>query len=273
MMSTYGVDRVIGSPQQILALAELRETHPGYRLDALNMVRISGAFASRDAVRRVQASLCRNVVIDYGSTEASLVAWAPYEMIADIPGAVGFIGPWCELEIVDETHRPLPAGQEGLIRYPHAVLRQEPRRQQFRRGGRCPVVLPGRSRLPDRKRRALHPRPRRRRHQLRRLESFGREPLTRCCSSAPASAMRRSVGIKGESGLEELWIGLVPKPGFQLTEFQRELEQDPKFGELLLTVGAEVISVDVIPRNQLGKIQRGELREKLLAAQKKAAPR
>jgi acyl-CoA synthetase (AMP-forming)/AMP-acid ligase II len=34
LMSTYDIDRVVGSPQQILALVELRECRPGYRLDA-----------------------------------------------------------------------------------------------------------------------------------------------------------------------------------------------------------------------------------------------
>jgi acyl-coenzyme A synthetase/AMP-(fatty) acid ligase len=271
LMSTYGVDRVIGSPQQILALVELRETRPGYRLDALNMVRISGAFASRDVIRRVQASLCRNVVIDYGSTEASLVAWAPYDMIADIPDAVGFVGPWCELEIVDEAHRPLPAGQEGLIRCRTPFLVKNHAANNPGAQDPAPWYYPGdlgyltengvlciRGRGDD----VIN-------CGGQKFSAGSLDEALHKCSGIRDAAV---CGIKGESGLEELWIGLVPKPGFQLAEFQRELEQDPKFGELLRAVGVEVMSVDAIPRNQLGKILRGELREKLLAAQK-AAPR
>jgi acyl-coenzyme A synthetase/AMP-(fatty) acid ligase len=271
MMSTYGVDRIIGSPQQILSLVELREAHPGYRLDALNMVRISGAFVSRDVVRRVQASLCRNVVIDYGTTEASLVAWAPYDMIADIPDAVGFVGPWCELEIVDQGHQPLPAGQEGLIRIrtPFFVKNraannagaQDAAAQWYYPGDLGHVTDNGVLCIRGRGDDVINC------GGLKVSAGSLEEVLLKCSGVRDAAVC----GVKGASGLEELWIGLVPKPGFQLAEFQRELEHQPKFSELLLTTGAEVISIDVIPRNQLGKIQRGELREKLLAAHQTGA--
>jgi acyl-CoA synthetase (AMP-forming)/AMP-acid ligase II len=64
----------------------------------------------------------------------------------------------------------------------------------------------------------------------------------------------------------------VPTAGFAVDQLQRELELDAKFSEILKGVGAEVIVIDQVPRNQLGKIQRGELREKLRTRQNKPTP-
>ncbi|MBX9841743.1 MAG: acyl--CoA ligase [Xanthobacteraceae bacterium] len=273
LMSTYDIDRVVGSPQQILALTELRETRPGYRLDALSSVRIGGAFASRDAVKRVQASLCRNVVVEYGSTEASLVAWAPHEMIADIPDAVGFVGPWCELEIVDDAGRPLGPEQEGLIRYrtPFFIKNRTANEPQEPGGAVGQWYYPGdigtvtangvlciRGRGDD----VIN-------CGGLKVSAGSLEAVLLKCTGVRDAAV---CGVKGQSGLEEVWIGIVPAAGFAVAELQRELEQDAKFGEILRNVGAEVIVIDQVPRNQLGKVQRGELREKLRARQDKATP-
>jgi acyl-coenzyme A synthetase/AMP-(fatty) acid ligase len=75
-------------------------------------------------------------------------------------------------------------------------------------------------------------------------------------------------GIRGSSGLDEVWIGLVAAPEFQLSAFQQDLQKHPRINELLLGAGAEVVAVDAIPRNQLGKIERQQLRERLRSASK-----
>ena len=45
------------------------------------------------------------------------MAVTPFQLIKDILGAVGFVLPWVELEIVDGGGKPLPPDAEGLIRY------------------------------------------------------------------------------------------------------------------------------------------------------------
>lgn len=269
MMSTYAIDRVVGSPQQILALTELRETRPGYQLGALNTVRIGGAFASPNAVKRVQTSLCRNVVVEYGSTEASLVAWAPHEMIAEIPDAVGFVGPWCELEIVDDTGTVVAAGTEGRIRYrtPFFLKNHAANNPQMQGDVASQWYYPGdigyvtahgvlciRGRGDDVINLGGH-----------KVSAGSLEEVLMKCPGVRDVAV---CGVKGDTGLEELWIGIVPAPSFSIADLQRALEQDPKFSEILKVGGAEVIAIDQIPRNQLGKIQRLELRTKLQALQK-----
>jgi len=51
------------------------------------------------------------------------VASAPAHLIADTPGAVGYVTPGVLIEVVDESDNPLPLGKEGLlrIRSPHNI--------------------------------------------------------------------------------------------------------------------------------------------------------
>jgi acyl-coenzyme A synthetase/AMP-(fatty) acid ligase len=273
LISTYGVEHLVASPQQALGLADLCDANPGYQLDSLDSIWISGAFASRDAIKRIQSTLCRNVVIAYGATETGLVAVAPFDMIADIPDAVGFVSPWTELEIVDDAGRAVPAGTEGLIRYrtPFFIASYAANHPGEPDGSRDVWHYPGdlgavtangvlcvRGRGDD----VIN-------CGGMKVSAVSLDEVVLRCSGVKDGAV---CGIKGTSGLEELWIGVVPGPRFELATFQRELEQDQRFKELLQGVGAEVVAVDAIPRSQLGKIQRHELREKLLKLQTGSRP-
>ena len=74
-------------------------------------------------------------------------------------------------------------------------------------------------------------------------------------------------GIMGASGMTELWIGVVPKTIIDLGRLKQELETDTNFN----TRVDEILILDQIPRNELGKIKRHELRDMLLAAKKLSA--
>ena len=54
----------------------------------------------------------RPVLIDRGRRGRS----RRYDAIADTPGAVGFVLPEVELEIVDSEGRPVPVGTDGIVR-------------------------------------------------------------------------------------------------------------------------------------------------------------
>ena len=45
-----------------------------------------------------------------------MAAVAGYDAIADTPGAVGFVLPEVELEIVDSEGRTVPVGSDGIVR-------------------------------------------------------------------------------------------------------------------------------------------------------------
>jgi acyl-coenzyme A synthetase/AMP-(fatty) acid ligase len=70
-----------------------------------------------EAVARIRSEICRNFINEYASTEAGAVAMGSSTSIGDIRDAVGFVLPWAEVEIVDESGQVLPPSSEGLIRY------------------------------------------------------------------------------------------------------------------------------------------------------------
>src|SRR5205823_8569795 len=51
-----------------------------------------------------------------GSTETGTVAFAPASILADTPGAVGYVGPGITVEVTDRDGQIVPAGREGAIR-------------------------------------------------------------------------------------------------------------------------------------------------------------
>jgi len=116
LIGTHCVETVVASTQQALGLVEEVENGARHLLGSLKEIRIGRDVLSRDLARRIQSRLCRQVITEYGATEAGLIALANYDMIADVPNAVGFVLPDVDLEIVDETNAVVPLGEEGLVR-------------------------------------------------------------------------------------------------------------------------------------------------------------
>ena len=124
LMENFGIELIVASAAQALALSDLKKRNPAYQLNSLKAALIGGGKISAERIADIREVLCRNCLSQYGSTEGGVVALAPFEAIAAIPGAVGFILPWAELEIVDEDGRVLPPGLEGSIRYRTPQLMQ-----------------------------------------------------------------------------------------------------------------------------------------------------
>ena len=207
----------------------------------------------RDGIDRIRNHLCRNVVIAYSSTEAGTVATAPYDMIADIPGAVGFVIPGGRGQIVDATDQVLPIGSEGFVRvrskqfllnfsvenpstwfYPgdfgwltqDGVLCIAGRKGDIvNRGG---VKLS----VPD-------------------LENF----LLSCPGVADAGVCT----LMGTSGYEEVWVALVFAPSIDMSVLRQRIDFERGIGRNI----DQLFVVETIPRGQFGKIQREQLKEML----------
>ncbi len=69
--------------------------------------------ALRDAALRLA---CARLLISYGATETGSIATGSHEIIDRHPGAVGFLRPGAEVDIVDSKGEKVPAGQPGLVR-------------------------------------------------------------------------------------------------------------------------------------------------------------
>jgi acyl-coenzyme A synthetase/AMP-(fatty) acid ligase len=110
----YRVDAIVASP---FALAEFAKDYETYRCrHTFDVIVSAGSLTSKRLADQIRSRMGSNLICDYGSTEASVTTTAPVHLLESVDGAVGWIAPGIEIEIVDETGRVLPAGQEGIVR-------------------------------------------------------------------------------------------------------------------------------------------------------------
>jgi acyl-coenzyme A synthetase/AMP-(fatty) acid ligase len=264
LIGLFRIDTVVASAQQALALATAKESEPDAPVDSLHAIFIAGSKLGPEGVKRVRASLCRNVINEYASTEAGVAAVAPFEGIEAVPGAVGFATPWAEVEIVDEAGMPLPNGREGIVRY---------RTQQF-----LDNIEPGDGEAPHN--RWFYP------GDMGQLTEqgilcisgrttdiiniggtkFSANRIEEIVASMPGVRETAACGVEDASGLEQLWIAVVPSGPVDIEGIKRRVREDKDAG----IAPEEVLLVQALPRGDLGKVQKAKLKEMMLGLKPKS---
>lgn len=77
---------------------------------------LGGSAAPRRLCAEAARRLSDKLVFGYGSTEAGLTAIGPAQLVNNVPGAAGYRVPWAQMQIVDDNHLPLPNGSIGQVR-------------------------------------------------------------------------------------------------------------------------------------------------------------
>jgi len=111
----YKVDGMIAAPHGLAQYLQFYEL-PGAPECSFDFIVCLGAPLSRALAAKVQMNMSPNLLNAYGSTECGQVAAGPVNLIAQVPGAVGFVAPDVDLEIVDDADNTLPFGREGRVR-------------------------------------------------------------------------------------------------------------------------------------------------------------
>lgn len=110
----YDIETLVAAPSGLAEFVgdfeRLRSRH------AFELVSAAGSLLSRSLSDRARNHLSPNLICDYGSAETSSAAMAYARDIEHITGAVGYVTPGIVIDIVDETGRSLPTGDEGEIR-------------------------------------------------------------------------------------------------------------------------------------------------------------
>ena len=190
----------------------------------------------------------------YGSTEAGVVAAAPYDMIWKMPGAAGYIVPGVDVEIVDANDRILPIGKEGFVRVRSQVLAENmaaggsldkwfypgdlgwitEHNMLFILGRSGDVVNRGGEKL-----------------SITDIENF----LLTCAGVKDAGVC----SVMGAAGYSEVWVALVLQPSADVATLRVMIESNAQFKNNI----DRIFVVEGIPRGTLGKVQRDELKSLL----------
>jgi len=115
VISLFHVTHLIAAPFQVRTLLDVQKKN-GLNLPSLRHVMLGGSRLEIGLVREVQAQLCPNVICTYGSTELGAVAYGPASAMRGIDGATGFVIPGEVIEVVGKDGTALPPGQEGIVR-------------------------------------------------------------------------------------------------------------------------------------------------------------
>jgi acyl-coenzyme A synthetase/AMP-(fatty) acid ligase len=253
LANTYDIDLIIASPQQALTLAELQQKITHYPLTALKAVLIGAAAISAEGVQRIKRHLCRNVILNYTSTEAGAAAIAPYDAIAHIPHAVGLVSPGAEVQIVDAEHNVMPAGTEGFVRLRTtqflANFQIDDANTWFYPGDIGWLTAEGALCIAGRTGDVIN-----RGGVKFSVDDF--DDFLRSCAGVKDAGVCKSMG---DSGFEEIWAGIVLEPSADIATLRQTIDANTEFGTSI----DRLFVVEIIPRSPIGKVQREELKKML----------
>lgn len=112
----YKVQCMIGSPASAGEFVGYYENSPDFTCPFETMLS-SGGMLTAALSERVRQRMCTHLIATYAATEITPLASAPAHRIVGTRGAVGYVAPWIGVEIVDDADRPVPAGEQGRVRF------------------------------------------------------------------------------------------------------------------------------------------------------------
>jgi long-chain acyl-CoA synthetase len=255
MIALYGADLLVANPQHLqIMVAEHRKTP--IRTPSLKLIKFGGNAMPPSLVPEVRARLCKDILCVYSSTESGPVAFGHIDRILEQPGAIGFLAPWADVEIIGPDDQPMQRGLEGRLR-----VRTKWQGYDLNEGA-------------DASNRWMHPGDIGSISVNGMLTLVGRvadainmgdtfispEQIERELSGYPGLVDVAVVGMPQSSGHQEIWIGVVTQG--QVNEHAIKdflLKKNPRWKVSRVKV------LDRIRRNDMGKIVRARIREKLLA--------
>jgi len=267
LIDLFGVELVVASAAQALSLARARQRNPAWQLNSLDAMIVGGGKIEPRALAEMAAALCRNLVSQYGSTEAGVAAAAPFRALDGIAGAIGVALPWAEIEIVDEAGATLPPGAEGLIRYRTPQLVENinafgahvvpgVRDGWFYPGDIGSLTAEGVLCLSGRSSDVIN----------RGGVKVSGARIEEVLKALPEVRDAAACGVAGPSGLEEIWVAIESAGAVDVEQIKAHLKTHESVG----IAPDEVFIVDELPRGELGKVQKYRLKELLLGLKRGA---
>jgi acyl-coenzyme A synthetase/AMP-(fatty) acid ligase len=253
----YKVQGLFASPGGLSGILTFYEANTAFR-SGFDVIIAAGSPLPKTLSERVRARLGSDLVFFYGATEIAAIAAAPAHVVADIPGGVGQVFPGVTVEIVDSSGRILSPGQEGALRVRSPAMVEgylgdpEQTRASFRDGYFHPGDLgylrqDGMLVISGREKDVLNLGGTKVRPQLV-------EDILSAFESVDQAAV---VGVPNNLGVDELWALIVPRSPLDEQALRAHCRQ--RLSPLFCPV--RFVTVDRLPRNESGKIDRPRLME------------
>jgi acyl-coenzyme A synthetase/AMP-(fatty) acid ligase len=261
-LNLFETENMATSPYGLAEYLKFYESQPTFRC-GFDHVLVAGGALTRQLAARAWARMTPNLITTYGAAETGAVASGDARVTTEVPGAVGFILPEAEAEIVDASDRPLPRGKEGIVRVRTAQAADcyfgdpETSARHFRNGWFYPgdigylredslLVVSGRQ------------------ETLINVggDKVNPEIVEEVIAAFPAIADCAVVNIANELGIEEIHALIVPRGVFSEGDLRKHCAE--KLQRIFIPV--RFTAADKIPRNDMAKIERGKLAELAKAA-------
>ncbi|HEY7130391.1 MAG TPA: AMP-binding protein [Nitrospira sp.] len=266
LVDKCGVELIVASTQQVLVMVEAKRRNPAYRLGTVKEVVIGGSRIGPDGLAAVRTELSPNVSNWYGTTEAGLLASAPFEAIEATPTATGFVMPWNELEIVDQSRAVLDTDTEGLVRCRTPKLIESLRANGpdevlgMRDGWYYPgdmgrITADGILSLSRRTADVIN----------RGGGKLSVSKIEEALTNVPGIKEAAACPVEGRRGLDELWIAVVAEGAVNFDAIKQALRQHAD----VMIPPEEIFVLDELPRGELGKVQKDRLKELMLERKKR----
>jgi acyl-CoA synthetase (AMP-forming)/AMP-acid ligase II len=253
----FEMENMATSPYGLAEYLKFYESQPALRC-GFDHILVAGGALTKQLATRAWARISPNLITTYGAAETGAVASGDARLTTEIPGAVGFILPEAEAEIVDDADRPLPLGKEGIVRVRTAQAAEcyfgDPQisARHFRDGWFYPgdigylrednlLVVSGRE------------------ETLINVggDKVNPEIVEEVLSAFPAIADCAVLNIANELGIDEIHALIVPRAAFADSDLRKHCST--KLQRIFIPV--LFIAVAKIPRNDMAKIERGRLLE------------
>jgi acyl-CoA synthetase (AMP-forming)/AMP-acid ligase II len=254
-LTLYQVQGMMASPEGLSEYLKFYDAYPNVAC-GLDHIITQGAAMPRALSQHERARMCSNLSSTYGATETGGITIGPAHIIAETPGAAGYVTPGAEVEIVDDDDEPLPFGSEGRVRLRtaqmvHGYVGDPPEgRHVFRHGWFYPgdigvlhpdgmLIILGRERA---------------------LLNFGGDKvraevlegvLMTHEAVAHAAAFTHADGL----GVAKLWAAVVPRSPIDEDALRRHCAE--KLGGAFAP--AHFVVVETLPMTEGGKLDRSKL--------------
>jgi acyl-CoA synthetase (AMP-forming)/AMP-acid ligase II len=249
----HRVNLMFASP---IILTQLLSAMPRYSapIDGLRVF-VGGSVLPQAINFQARLRLTSALFIIYGSTEASVTAYAHASVADSSSNASGYVLPFAEVQILNAAGQPVAAGEIGEVRIKSegcvsAYLDESPLNAEIFREG---WFYPGDSGFLD-KTGLLHIIGRTR--YLMNLGGFKISPdsIENALRDFAGVADIAAFAMEDRNGIAQPCVFIVAKDGFQKKEIIANFHQKfPDLPSLYVFEAAE------IPRNDMGKIQRKDL--------------